>query len=199
MIASSRSPVPCPWIAESGNRIAEPEAMELERLRLASGLVDLVRDQEDRLARAAQDRRQLLVARRDPVPCVDDEEHEVGLGDRAARLVGHLLRERRRIDDVDAARVDEQETLAGPLADDLLAVSRHAGRLVDDGLPRAGQAIDERRLADVRKADDGDGPEQLVGAHGGVATAGRSPASCSSTSQRQRRWISSWITAEASR
>ena len=65
------------------DRVAEAEAVELERLRLAAGLVDLVRDQEDRLVRAAQDRGELLVAGRDPGPRVDDEEDEVGLGDRA--------------------------------------------------------------------------------------------------------------------
>ena len=103
-----------------------------------------------------------------PVRVSSDEEDEVGLGDRAARLLGDLLRQRRRVGDVDAAGVDEQEALAGPLADDLLAVARDAGRLVDDGLARAGQPVDERRLADVREADDGDRAEQLVGAHGGA-------------------------------
>src|SRR5437868_8966384 len=34
---------------------------------------------------------------------------------------------------------------------------------------------------------------------GGTATAGLRPSSCSSTSQCQSRWISSWIRAEASR
>ena len=126
--------MPWPCTAEIGNRVAEPEPVELERLGLAPRLVDLVRDQEDRLAGVAQDRGQLLVARRDPGPRVDDEEHEVGLGDRAARLLRDLLRQRRRVGDVDAAGVDEQEALAGPLADDLLAVARHTGRLVDDRL-----------------------------------------------------------------
>ena len=82
-IASSRSPVPWPCTDGDGNRVAEPEPVELERLGLAPGLVDLVRDQEDRLARVTQDRGELLVAGRDPGPRVDDEQDEVGLGDRA--------------------------------------------------------------------------------------------------------------------
>ena len=151
----------------NGNRVAQPEPVELERLGLAPRLVDLVRDQEDRLAGVAQDRGQLLVAGRDPGPRVEHEEHEVGLGDRAARLLRDLLRQRRRVGDVDAAGVHEQEAPAGPLADDLLAVARHTGRLVDDRLARAGQPVDEGRLADVREADDRDRAEQLVGAHGG--------------------------------
>ena len=179
------------------NRVAEAEPVELQRVRLAPGLVDLVRDQEDRLVRVPEDRRQLLVARRDPGPGVDDEEDEVGFGDRRPRLVGDLLGQRRAVGDVDAARVDEQEAVAGPLADELLAVARDSGCLVDDGLASAGQPVDERGLADVREADDGDRAEQLV-VHGGVAPLGR-PSSCCSTSQLQRRWISSWISTDASR
>ena len=150
------------------DRVAEPEAVELERLRLGAGLIDLVRDQEDRLARAAQDRGQLLVAGRDARPRVDDEEDEVGLGDRAARLLGDLLRQRRRVGHVHAAGVHEQEAPARPLADELLAVACDARGLVHDCLTGAGQAVDERRLAHVREPDDGDRAEQLVGAHGGV-------------------------------
>ena len=57
---------------------------------------------------------------------VDDEDDEVGLLDRAARLLGDLLGQRRGVGDVDAARVHEHEALARPLADDVLAVARHA-------------------------------------------------------------------------
>ena len=180
-----------------GNRVAEAEAVELQGVRLAPGLVDLVRNQEDRLVRMAEDRRQLLVAGRDPGPGVDDEEDEVGFGDRRPRLVGDLLGERGAVGDVDATGVHEQEPVPGPLADDLLAVARDSGCLVDDGLARGGQPVDERGLADVRKPDDGNGAEQFV-VHGGVAPGGR-PSSCCSTSQRQRRWISSWMSTDASR
>ena len=105
-----------------------------------------------------------------PAARVDDEEHEVGLLDRRARLLGDRARDRRRVGDVDAAGVDEQEALAVPLADELLAVARDARRLVHDRGARAGEPVDERRLADVREADDRDGADQPVGsrAHGGV-------------------------------
>ena len=139
------------------DRVAEAEPVELERLRLAPGLVDLVRDQEDGLARVPQDRCQLFVTGRDPCLRIDDEEDEVGFGDRGPGLLGDLLRQRRGVGDVDAARVDEQEAVSGPLADELLAVARDSRRLVDDRLARSGQPVDERGLADVRKADDGDG------------------------------------------
>ena len=91
---------------------------------------------------------------------VDDEDDEVGLVDGPPRLLGDLLGQRRRVGDVDPAGVDEDEALARPLADDVLAVARDARRLEDNGLARGGEAVDERRLADVRKADDGDRAEQ---------------------------------------
>ena len=96
------------------DRVAEPEPVELERLGLAARFVDLVRDQEDRLAGVAEDRCKLLVAGGDPGPRVDDEEDEVGLGDRPTGLLDDLLRERRGIRDVDAARVDEEKPLTRP-------------------------------------------------------------------------------------
>ena len=50
------------------DRVAEPEPVELERVHVAARVVDLVREQEHRLVRAAQDRGQLLVAGRDARP-----------------------------------------------------------------------------------------------------------------------------------
>ena len=58
--------------------------------------------------------------------------------------------------EVDAAGVDEREAAAVPVGLELLAVAREAGLLVDDRLARFRQAVDQRRLADVRVADDRD-------------------------------------------
>ena len=66
--------------------VAEAEPVELDRLEVAARVVDLVREHDHGLAGGPQDRRELLVARRDPGPRVDDEEHEIGLVDRRARL-----------------------------------------------------------------------------------------------------------------
>ena len=91
------------------NRVAEAEPVQLERERLLLRVVDLVREHEHRLLRLAEDLRDLLVAGRDPGLRVDDEEDEVGLLDGLARLVGDRARDRRRVGDVDAAGVDQQE------------------------------------------------------------------------------------------
>ena len=129
---------------------------------------------------------------------VDDEEDEVGLLDGRARLLGDRARHRRLIRDVDAAGVDQQEALAVPVADELLAVARDARRLVHDRAARAGEPVDERRLADVREADDRDGADEAVlFAHGGVSPFGR-PRACTSASQSKRPWMRASISAVAS-
>ena len=76
--------------------------------------------------------------------------------DRRARLLGDLARDRMRVGDVDTAGVDRHELLAEPLDDQLLAVARRAARVVHDRGARRGQPVDERRLPDVREADDRD-------------------------------------------
>ena len=96
-------------------RVAEAELVELDRLEVLARVVDLVREHDHRLLRGPQGDRQLLVARRDPVPGVDDEEDEVGLLDRRARLLRDLGAERVGGQVVDAARVDQEEVLAVPV------------------------------------------------------------------------------------
>ena len=53
----------------------------------------LFRDDEHRLARSAQDRGHLLVARRHPRARVDDEQHEIRVMDREAGLLGDVTGE----------------------------------------------------------------------------------------------------------
>ena len=64
-MSSSRSPDAVPVQGGDGQRLAEAEPVQLERQALLRRIVDLVRDQEHGLARAAQDVGDLLVSRRD--------------------------------------------------------------------------------------------------------------------------------------
>ena len=100
----------------------------------------------------------------------------------------------------------EQEVLAVPVGEQLLAVARHARRLVHDGLPRLGQPVDQRRLADVREADDRDGADDLAASRracGGFSVSliaaaspacGR-PSACISASQSWSTWSRRSISA----
>ena len=72
--------------------------------------------------------------------------------------------------------------------------TRHAGLLVHDRRARPAQAVDERRLPDVREADDGDRSLHA----GGIATRGR-PCSCVVTRNSHSRRISAWISCAAAR
>ena len=80
-----------------------------------------------------------------------------------------------------------------------LAVTRDSGRLVHDRGAGAGEAVDERRLAGVREADDRDRPDQadVSFGHGGVSPFGR-PRAWTSASQSKSRRISLSISAVAS-
>ena len=104
------------------HRVAEPEAMELDGVEVAAGSSILFASTITGLPEP-QDRRQLLVAGRDPGPRVDDEEDEVGLADRCPRLLGDLAPVRPGVCLVDAARVDEPERDAVPVPQELLAVA----------------------------------------------------------------------------
>ena len=126
------------------DRVAEAEAVELERLVVSRGVVDLVHEHQNRLSGAPEDLGHLLVAGGDTALRVNDEEDEIGFLHRATRLLDDRTGDRRRIDDVDAARVHEDESLAIPFADDLLAVARHARRLENHGLPGGREAVHKR-------------------------------------------------------
>ena len=81
---------------------------------------------------------------------------------RPARLAGAALFEARGVDRGEFEIAEPAVTLA--------AVARHARPVVDQRQPLADQAVEQRRLADVRPADDGDGE-----AHGATLAGASSP------------------------
>ena len=136
--------------------LAESELVEHIGVEVAALAVGLVGDEQHRDLLATEDLGDLEVAGHHAGLGVDDEERHVGLGEGGARLLRDLLGHHRLAAEVDAARVDEAEGLAVPLDVDVLAVARHARFGVHHGVAAAGEAIAQRRLADVRVADDGD-------------------------------------------
>ena len=58
--------------------------------------------------------------------------------------------------DAHAAGVDQLEEAVADLDERGDAVARDAGRRIDDGDAPAGQPVEQRRLADIGPADDGD-------------------------------------------
>ena len=155
--ASSRSPAAEPLRGRHRDRVAQAERVELGRRRRCRATSStLLAATSTGTVGAAQLGGQLGVAGAQAGARVDHQHDDRGLGHRLARLRLDRAGQVVLLLHVDAARVDQQEAPAVPLGLDLLAVARDARLLVHDGLARAGQAVDERRLADVRVADDGD-------------------------------------------
>src|SRR6266536_723868 len=142
-------------------RLPQTQRPQHRRVRLLAGVVDLVGDEHDGLAAAAQhaDRGLVVVERADRG--VDHEEHDVcgmhgGLGLRGDRLgplagVGYP-----------AAGVDDLELAAGPQGVVGHPVAGHAGHVLHDGLPAPDDPVDERGLADVGPADNCDDRDRLL-------------------------------------
>ena len=99
-----------------------------------------------------------LVLLRDADGGVYDEQHDVGALDGAlgahVGVVLEVLRDRRAL--AHAGRVDEAVALAVVLDDGVHEVARRAGNVGDDGALHARHAVEQRRLARVGAADDGD-------------------------------------------
>ena len=134
-------------------RLAEPEAPELGGPRVADRVVGLVGDQDHGLLRRAQHLHHVLVGRGRADVDVDDEQHGVGQVDGDLGLGGDRGVDALRVG-LPAAGVDEREPAAQPLGLVGDAVARDAGGVFDDRLAAAEDAVDQRRLADVRAADD---------------------------------------------
>ena len=97
-----------------------------------------------------------MVGRKRAGDGVHDEQYDVGLFDGDLRLLADG-----GFDDVvgrgdKPAGVDERERAPGPFGVGVMAVARHAGQVVHDGIAMADDAVEERGLPDVRTSDDGD-------------------------------------------
>src|SRR5262249_3014418 len=94
-----------------------------------------------------------------------DEQDQVRLLDRPRGLCRDLAAHRGRVRVVDASGVHQLEGLPAPVRAGLPPVARDPGARVHDGVAAADEAVEERRLADVREAHDRD--ERLAGGDAG--------------------------------
>ena len=160
-------------------RRVEAQGVELAALVLPARVVGLVDDEEHRLRGAPQAIGDVMVERRDAGRGVDDEEDDVGLLDGDAGLVLDPLLDLRAGLELEAAGVDHREVAAAPVGGAVDAVAGRAGQILDDRDPLTDETVEQRGLADVRAADDGDDGE---GGHG----AGSVAAICCSPTRRRR-------------
>ena len=143
--------------------------MEVGSQRQLERRVDLIRRDNRRPWRAAQQVGQLLIAGAHARAGVHDQNRELGVRKRRPRLLAYRARERVALAQVDATGVDQLELQAVPFAGELLAVARDPRTPVHDGLARTREAVDERGLPHVRIADDRD-------LHGASMEEARRPA-----------------------
>ena len=121
-----------------------------------AGVVDLVGDDEHRAATLAEQLGDVRVLLGDADDGVDDEQRDVGVAGSAFSLWRETFWSRSSPPREPAAGVDELERVAVPLRVDLLAVAGDPGALLDDRLAASDDAVEQRGLAHVRPADDGD-------------------------------------------
>ena len=138
-----------------GERLAESERMEVRGHHVGVEPLGLVEDERDRLSGAAQLARHELILRREPGARVGEQQQPIGLGDRTLGLGAHLRLDAARVLDEPAGVDDDAGNRTHP-AEAVLPVARESGHVRHDGVARSGEHVEERRLADVRPADEGD-------------------------------------------
>ena len=105
---------------------------------------------------AAEELGGLLVGRREAGGGVDEEQDHVGLADREPGLLLDLQLDLVGRVDLEAAGVDDDEPPPVPVGVAVHPVARRAGPVLDDRLAAADEAVEQRGLAHVGAADDGD-------------------------------------------
>ena len=153
--ASIRLRMPCPCAAEIGCGSPMPEFVELGQARRIAHALGLVHRQQHAPCRAAQVARDVVVLRAQAAARVEHEDHHIGLGHRLARLLGHLAQHAVGGVGLEAAGVDDDELAPVDLGVAVVAVARQAGKVGDDGVAAVRQPVEQRGLADVGPADDG--------------------------------------------
>jgi hypothetical protein len=141
----------------NADRLAETERKRLVETGFRAARLRLVGDEDDRLAGLAQDLGEGLIVRGEPRLGVDDEHRDVGVVDGMQRLGAHAALQRIGMADLEAGRVDDVEDKIVKLGGMQAAVARHARRVVDKRELAPGQPVEQRRLADIRTSDDGNG------------------------------------------
>ena len=157
-----------------GEDVAEAEAAEVFGGGSEGDGVDLVDGEEDGLAAAQKETGEGDVGRGELGAAVDDHNDDGGFGEGGAGLEEDFGGDEFGVVGDDAAGVDQAGGGGLPLDEAVDAVAGDSGLVADDGAARTGEAIEERRLADVGAAADGDEWERAGGGRvGGESRAGR--------------------------
>ena len=140
-----------------GEHLRDAEAVEVVDQRRLFFAVDFVDGEEQRPVGFAQQAREFEVGAGEFGASVDDHDDGGGFVEGDAGLAKDFRRDQIFFFGEDAAGVDDAQLAAFPFGIAVEAVAGDAGFVADNGAARAHDAVEERGLADIGAADDGDG------------------------------------------
>ena len=145
-----------------GQHLIEAQPVEAGIRRAALHAIDLVDDDQDRLALAAQARRDLLVPGGEAVVAVHQQDGHMGLTEGGLGHASDALGDDVVALEIEAAGVHQFEELLGHalLAQTgdaaVAAVPGHARQIVDQSRAAAGEPVEEGGLAHIGASAEGD-------------------------------------------
>ncbi len=119
-------------LCRDGDRLAEPQLERGIEALFARPPLALVGDDDDRAPRGAHQTGKHLVGRRHALARIEDEQHEVGIGQRRLGLLAHALRDRSALGLLETGGVDEGHRVAGELRLALAPVARQPRHVGDE-------------------------------------------------------------------
>ena len=170
--------MPSPCSAEIATGSPRPRAKASSAPASPARPFRLVGDEHDRLADDAEELGEVRVERRHAGARVDHEEAEIGRADRRFGLRAHAAGEAVRRRFVEAGGIDGGEAQVAETRLALAAVAGDAGQIVDQRQPPADQPVEQRRLADIRPADDGDAEGLLAAIERFPSAGAGQPSGC---------------------
>ena len=139
-----------------GDRLAEAELEGRVEAFLGGATLALVGDEHDGASRRAHQFAERLVVRSYALARVDDEQHQIGGAKRRFALLAHALGDRAALGVLEAGRVDDGHGIAGKVGFALAPVARQPRHVGHESRAPSRQPVEQRRLADIGSADDGD-------------------------------------------
>ena len=143
-------------------RLAEPKGEGFVHACLRRAPLHFVGGDDHRLAGRAHEFGEDLIAGNDPRPRIDQENDKVRLLDGLDSLLAHAGGET-RIAMLEPSGIDQPDGARSKLGVGLAPVARQSGLIVDKGEALAGEPVEQRRLADIRPTDDGNGEGHEAG------------------------------------
>ena len=144
-------------LGRDGDRLAQPQLVGVVEALGAGAPLALVGDEDDGPPGLAHDARERRIGGHHAVAGVEHEQHQVRTRDRRLALGAHARGDAARRRFLQPGRVDERDLVAGDLRLALATVARQARHVGDERGALGREPVEERRLADIGPADDGDG------------------------------------------